>query len=552
MRARTYGLLLLLAVGIGPIAVYGWVGVERSERTAVSEVRDGNERVANSIAARIEEHIASERKVLAAIGAAVSLATKPQFALESYTLSTPNYTRLEVSWSDGQVLVAESPSNASYAHILSLTEQIVVAGETRGKITAAVDLVGIWPAVESVRVGNTGFIRLMDETGVLLAHGNPEESRGVYTDDTKVNARLIKAAAADKVAKNQQGTKVIVSAAEVKGLGWVVLVEQSVDEAFAATNTMKRDLLILGGVALLFVIALGLIFGRVMVRGLERLRDHTKILARGDLDARADARTNLVEVRALADSLNDMSSSLKELQEEAQRKERLNTFARVAAGLAHDLRHPIETLLSACRDLDARPDDPKAAEFVRKVGNRDLPRLKGYVDDLQRLAKRGDLALDLSAVKPVSLARDVAEELASSKKWSGAVSFDVASEQDEANAAMLDQNLVRRAVLNLAGNGADACLEKGPGGTVTIGVSAHNGEVRFDVSDTGDGMPPDRVAQLLHGDFHSTKRSTGVGLGLGVVRQVAASHHGRLEVVSDVGQGSTFSLVVPRVERPGA
>lgn len=551
MRARTYGLLLLLVVGIGPIAVYGVVGVARSERTAVAEVREGNARLASSIAGRIEEYIDSERKVLSAIGAAVILAENPQASLETYALPPSNYARLLMKRATGDELAAISPSHTPFAHMLTLREDVMVAGEAVGEISADVDLVDIWPAVASVRIGQTGFIRLLDENAVLLAHGNPEERRGVYTDDTAVNARLLDAAAAGKIARNQQGTEVIVSAAKVKDLGWTVLVEQSVDEAFAATQTMKRDLLILGGVALVFVIALGLIFGRVMVRGLERLRDHTKILARGELGARADARTNLVEVRALADSLNDMAASLEELQEEAKRKERLNTFARVAAGLAHDLRHPIETLLSACRDLDAHPGDPDAAEFVRKVGNRDLPRLKGYVDDLQRLAKRGDLALDLSAVKPTALARDVAEELASSKKWGGAVSFDVAVDGEE-NDAMLDQHLVRRAVLNLAGNGADACLEKGPGGKVTIGVAAHNGEVRFDVSDTGDGMPPDRVAQLLHGDFHSTKRSTGVGLGLGVVRQVAASHHGRLEVVSDVGQGSTFSLVVPRVERPGA
>ena len=549
MRARTYGLLLLLVVGIGPIAVYGFVGVKRSERTAVAEVRDGNARLAVSIAERIEEYIVSERKVLASIGAATSLAKNPQASLETYTLPPANYARLRMAFADGTSFEATSPSHTTFAHILTITEPVMVVGELRGEITAEVDLVGIWPAVDSVRVGTTGFVRLLDSDGKLLAHGNPEERRSVYTDDTTVNAQLIEAAAARRVAKNHQGTDVIVSSAAVDTLGWVVLVEQSVAEAFAATYTMKRDLLILGGVALFVVIALGLLFGRVMVRGLERLRAHTRILAGGDLDARVDARTSLVEVRALADSLNDMSSSLKQLQEEATRKERLTTFARVAAGLAHDLRHPIEAVLGACRDLDANPTDPAAAEFVRKVGNRDLPRLKAYVDDLQRLARSGDLDLDLTAVEPAALVRDVADELGSSKRWSGAVSFVV---QGEASSVMLDQKLIRRAVLNLAGNGADACLEGGPGGKVTLGVTAHNGELRFEISDTGGGIPPERVAELLHGDFHSTKRTTGVGLGLGVVRQVAASHRGRLEVASDVGQGSTFSLVVPRVERPGA
>jgi two-component system phosphate regulon sensor histidine kinase PhoR len=118
----------------------------------------------------------------------------------------------------------------------------------------------------------------------------------------------------------------------------------------------------------------------------------------------------------------------------------------------------------------------------------------------------------------------------------------------DAPALTADRHLVQRAITNLAQNGADACLESGRGGRVTIEVtdSVEGPFVEFRVKDEGKGIAPDRIPALLKSDFRSTKRANGVGLGLGVVRQVAESHRGRLELSSQVGEGSTFSLVLPK------
>ena len=64
--------------------------------------------------------------------------------------------------------------------------------------------------------------------------------------------------------------------------------------------------------------------------------------------------------------------------------------------------------------------------------------------------------------------------------------------------------------------------------------------------DTGPGIPPERLAEILVGDFKSDKRHSGVGLGLGVARHVAAAHGGTLTAESVVGQGSVFRLRLAR------
>jgi len=337
---------------------------------------------------------------------------------------------------------------------------------------------------------------------------------------------------------------VLATVADVPGTDWVVAVEQPVAEAYAAANAMRRDLWLLVGIALVVVLLVGLLLGRRIVKPLERLRAHTRLLGRGELDVRIDPRTSISEVRELAEGVNEMATSLAQLEEEAKARERLTTFARIAAGLAHDLRLPIEAVRTACDAVVANPDDTGAVELVRTVHRRDLPRLKEFVDDLRMLSQRGEGSLQSEQVDPAQLVADVVDHLAGYAKWRG-TTF---AAEGTAPAIEVNRKLLRRALFNLAANGADACGTTGPGGTVTISVSERDALVCFEVSDTGSGIEPDRLGSLLKGDFASTKRSSGIGLGLGVARHVAEVHNGHLSVESEVGVGTTFRLTLPPCE----
>jgi two-component system sensor histidine kinase BaeS len=110
-----------------------------------------------------------------------------------------------------------------------------------------------------------------------------------------------------------------------------------------------------------------------------------------------------------------------------------------------------------------------------------------------------------------------------------------------------DEDLVARAVGNLVSNAADASVGKA-GAAVSISVADDpDGKfVSFSVQDTGPGIAESRLAEILVGDFKSDKRHSGVGLGLGVARHVAAAHGGVLAAQSVVGKGSVFSLRLAR------
>jgi signal transduction histidine kinase len=576
VRVRTYGLILLTLVGIAPLGVYGIMALMRAQDTSAAQVREGNRRAARAIAGRIAAYAESESELVGAIGAAVwhgRGAHARQLVLDAYQLDYPHLHDLAVYDAAGEVIAGRAPeirgslyrdlagqalagararsriegagARELFAHTITIGEPIVIAGKREGAIVARYDLVGIWPAVDSVRVGETGVVRLLAHDGRLLAHGDPDERRFVFEDDADRDSALIAGALLGKTVVNRQGDELIAAVAFVPDFPAIVVVEQSVREAFADIRAMQLELALLAAGALVFAIALGLAFGRRVVKALEALRTHTRGLA-DDLQRKPTLRTHLVEIRALADALDEMASALFEEREQTRMRERLTTFARVAAGLAHDLRLPVEAVHSAMNLIAERPSDPAAQRLLGRIRERDLPRLKRFVDDLHRLAHKGNLGLEYERVDPRRLLDDVCVELTSAPKWYG-VSFEV---RGEAGPAVLDRGLVRRAIVNLAGNAAEACLEIGPGGAVTIELGEAGDMLEIRVADTGVGLTRERVAALENSDFQSTKRTTGVGLGLGVVRQVLAAHDGSLAIASTVGVGSVFTMRLPRAARP--
>ena len=113
----------------------------------------------------------------------------------------------------------------------------------------------------------------------------------------------------------------------------------------------------------------------------------------------------------------------------------------------------------------------------------------------------------------------------------------------------LDPAGVRRCLLNLIGNGIDACSETGGAGgqvTVTALVDEETDELRLSVTDTGVGMDSETRNKLFNA-FFTTKGAKGTGLGLAVTNRLVADHGGRMDVSSELGKGSTFTMVFPRV-----
>jgi signal transduction histidine kinase len=183
--------------------------------------------------------------------------------------------------------------------------------------------------------------------------------------------------------------------------------------------------------------------------------------------------------------------------------------------------------------------------MLQSAARSHLPRLHKYVRDLRRLAHDGKVPLEVQSINPRMLAERVTRDAAASPKWMG---IEFLADGQAAN-IWADESLIARAVSNLVANAADACVQRRPPqGTVTVRVMDADDmdALIIEVIDTGVGIPADKLADLMINDFRSTKRNSGVGLGLGVARHVASSHGGSITAESEAGKGSTFRIRIPR------
>ena len=571
MRLRWFALILLLLVGLVPLGVFGWMASSRAKDTAISEVRTGTERVAEGVARRVQAHIEAERLQLHTIGSGILLSGRAAYSQNAFEIQFPYLHDLTVYGADGKPILgqgtgetdedlrmvaaraiagrpaagpvrrASATSGGPFAHTIALGEPLVIAGERAGAVTARVDLVEIWQPISSAKVGKKGFVRLLAPDGTLLAHGDPEERRETLTPAD--NLAIVKRARSGDTITNSQGEEEFAAVADVGDRGWVVVVEQPVAEALGSVHAMQRQLIFLAAGGLLLAAGAAWFAGRKAVRAIESVESHTRILASGDLDAVFKPGSGIAEIDSLGARINDMASSLNRLNNEAKSKERMNTFGRVAAGLAHDLRIPLEHVRDACEGLAANRDEPAFWEDFEFCRTTELPKLRAFIEDLHRLSIQDAGKLTPRTLDATDLLEDVAHQLRGTPKFNN-ISFAVESKAGE---MVADERLLQRAIFNLGKNAAEACAGNGrPEKEVRFEAEEDPTGTIIRVRDTGYGMSPEVLERIMTGDFHSTKRTNGIGLGFGVARHVAQVHGGRLEATSQVGAGTTFTLLVPR------
>jgi two-component system NtrC family sensor kinase len=284
------------------------------------------------------------------------------------------------------------------------------------------------------------------------------------------------------------------------------------------------------------------------VPGAERV-DEIGIVARG-LEAmlarirnfNAELRSRIDEATADLAAKNRALAELNDLLVAARRdltaKERLAALGQLSGTIAHELGNPLNAM-SGRVQLLAR--DPACPPEVR----RELGALDGEVKRMTAIIRRFlDSARALTpAPEPTDVAALVDEALSLSLSAEAreriAVLRDVPADVGQ---VVTDPGLVRHVLTNLISNAVDAMAA---GGTLTLRAARANGQLVLAVADTGVGIGPEERRHIFE-PFYSTKPpGRGTGLGLAICREIAVALKGRIEVESEPGRGSTFTLLVP-------
>ena len=410
-----------------------------------------------------------------------------------------------------------------------------------GWLVGEFSLEEMWRMVDRIRIGEHGFALVVAPNGALIAHGDPDKkalvARARNMQDHPLVQALLATSGETPVADeyDDSGRRQLGVATRIAPLGWTVIVEQPTTEAYANATQLQRQLVVAISVALIGMIAVGYFFGRRFLTPIHALQRGTHAIAAGELTTRVDIRTG-DEFADLGDAFNTMADRLVELQENVKRQERQAMFGRVAAGLVHDLSHPIQNIGNSTRLLVRDDIDEESRLAIRVTIERELETLKRFMEDLRHVVKPKPIerfAMDVNG----SVA-EIVEAMRAEGERVG-VTLD-AQYADEPLIIDGDRFALGRVYRNLITNAIQATDQ---GGRVVVTTKRSGDNVEINVSDTGIGIAPERLAAIFE-DFVTTKRH-GLGLGLAISKRIVEQLGGAITVESELGRGTAFTVRFP-------
>ena len=298
-----------------------------------------------------------------------------------------------------------------------------------------------------------------------------------------------------------------------------------------AEAELRRTMTVYAVVALvtlaLVVFLAWLVVGRLL-RPIEELREAAESIDERDLTTRVPLRGN--------DDLTALSATINRMLDRVQHS--VEGQRQLLDDVGHELRTPITVVRGHMELIDAH--DPADVRQTRDLVLDEVDRMGVLVNDLLMLAKAGESDFvrpqwsDLATLTDQTLEKARAlgdrvwrlDRVASSEAW-------------------LDPGRITQAWLQLAAN---AVKYSTPGSVITLGSRLHRGEAQLWVRDQGIGIAPEQLA-VVRERFGRTSEAqshaSGAGLGLSIVESIVAAHGGRLDIESEPGAGSTFTINLP-------
>lgn len=462
-------------------------------------------------------------------------------------------------------------------------------GRPRGAVCATVTLATILGQVLNVSLGDTGECYLVDKSGTFLVHKDPRRilkdniaesesflnifrsKTGVESDD-HANAR---GNGSGGVYKDYRHIDVLGASRAIPGTQWYLVVEQDQDEAFAPSRGLQQSIHVVFGLTLAGAVALSMLLAHYVTAPIRALSDSADMLAGGDFQhALAQLpRPRSDEIGALCLAFEHMAGQLQERQswlenrvdtteaelheadvrlknaiEAAARSEHLAALGRVASGVAHEIRTPLCSLKlylqSVQEDFSVSPEHSEDMD----IALHQVARMEGTINHFLEFARpQAPVLLPIDVRKLVDDALMVVRPRANHQHVDVQISV-----APDTPGLVGDMRQLGEAVVNLLVN----ALEEMPnGGRILVAAAEEIGGTqddssdvpqhwaRIDVSDTGPGIKPDDLDKLFEPFF--TTKASGSGLGLSIVRATVERHGGVVRVHTQLGAGTTFSILLP-------
>ena len=246
------------------------------------------------------------------------------------------------------------------------------------------------------------------------------------------------------------------------------------------------------------------------------------------------------EIVGLMGSCRDITER-KQTEAALRQTSRLASIGELAAGVAHEINNPINSIMGFTELLMEEEEFPPHVQTDLERIYSASQRAGRIVENLLSFARQRQ-----PHMQPVDLAAIIktALELKSHDYQVGNISIE--TQLAEALPRITgDRDQLLEVLLNVLNNAEDAVAGAGSGGRVTVGAQAGDDTVRISISDNGPGIPPDQQESIFDPFFTTKQVDEGTGLGLSICYGIVEQHGGQLTVHSSVGKGATFEIELP-------
>ena len=414
-----------------------------------------------------------------------------------------------------------------------------------------------WPGM-----GNTGetlLVRKEENNIVYLNNLRHKEDAGLKLvcniNSTPDIPSILSASGEEGIKESMDYRNVSVLSAYryIPTLNWGLVAKQDLTEAFAPVEQLKMRIIVLIFVCTTVVIAIGISLTNRITQPILQLAEGAKAIGSGNLDHRISI-TSQNEVGALAKEFNQMATKLKESYSNLEQKveertaqllraERLAAVGELAAEVAHEINNPLGGLRNFASMLENEPENTQQTKKYAALILEGLKRVEIIVKRLLTFSRPYSLQMSDKNINYI-----INNSIKFIEYRIEPCHITIKKDLNETIPYVyIDADNISQVLINIMVNALESMPD---GGTLTIKTDTckeHDNCVTVCIADTGCGIREELKDKIFE-PFFTTKNKEGekgLGMGLAISKRIIEDHHGKINVESNIGKGTTFRICLP-------
>lgn len=414
-----------------------------------------------------------------------------------------------------------------------------------------------WPGM-----GNTGetlLVRKEENNIVYLNNLRHKEDAGLKLvcniNSTPDIPSILSASGEEGIKESMDYRNVSVLSAYryIPTLNWGLVAKQDLNEAFAPVEQLKMRIIVLIFVCTTVVIAIGISLTNRITQPILQLAEGAKAIGSGNLDHRISI-TSQNEVGVLAKEFNQMATKLKESYSNLEQKveertaqllraERLAAVGELAAEVAHEINNPLGGLRNFASMLENEPENTQQTKKYAALILEGLKRVEIIVKRLLTFSRPYSLQMSDKNINYI-----INNSIKFIEYRIEPCHITIKKDLNETIPYVyIDADNISQVLINIMVNALESMPD---GGTLSIKTDTckeHDSCVTVCIADTGCGIREELKDKIFE-PFFTTKNKEGekgLGMGLAISKRIIEDHHGKINVESEIGKGTTFRICLP-------